>query len=143
LAIPPLERAKHGVCSGENCEIDEGQFFLHGLVRIPVIDADATLNDIFEWGVWASLGRDDYLRALDVWNRPGRESEPPRRAELANDLPQYTSTLGLIGDLVTRGVGLRPLFILRDGTHPLIKEQKTGVTLARLAEITAALHAMD
>ncbi|MEU9370601.1 DUF2199 domain-containing protein [Streptomyces avermitilis] len=35
-------------------------------------------QDVFSWGVWVSLSRDNFARALEVWNTEDREAERPR-----------------------------------------------------------------
>lgn len=43
------------------------------MIEIPVIGSD----EVFSWGVWASLSRESLSRAADLWGTPGREAETP------------------------------------------------------------------
>ncbi|MBX6724249.1 MAG: DUF2199 domain-containing protein, partial [Dactylosporangium sp.] len=63
-------------------------------------------DHFFFWNVWVSLSRKNFFRALDVWERPGREAEPPYFGWLSNELPGCAlSTLNLKTNLHTRPVG--------------------------------------
>lgn len=118
----------------------EGEhFFIRGRIRIPVVGAE---HD-FEWGVWTSLSRDNFARTLEVWDRKGREAEPPMFGWLTVDLPAYgPSTLNLATMVHTQPLGLRPLVVLEPTDHPLSVEQREGITLARVQEIAEQnLHA--
>ena len=120
-----------------------------GAVVIPVTDAAGTE---FDWGVWVSLSRDSFTRALSLWSAPGREREQPYFGWMSTELPLYRpSTLSLKTRVHTQAVGQRPLIELEPTDHPLAVEQRTGITLARVQEIAemllhalpAPLHARD
>ena len=83
-----------------------------------------------------SLSRDNFARTLDIWEREGRESEPPMFGWLMVDLPTYEpSTLSLKTTVQTRPLGLRPLVELEPTDHPLAVEQRDGITLAHVQAI--------
>lgn len=120
---------KSSQLSQEQCIIDDEHFFIRGRLVIPVIDAGAGAE--FNWGVWVSLSRDTFARALSLWTTPDREKEPPYFGWLSTDLPLYQpSTLQLKTRVHTEPVGSRPLVELEPTVHPLAVEQRTGITLA-------------
>ena len=64
----------------------------------------------FDWGVWVSLSRDSFTRALSLWTTAGREREQPYFGWLSTELPLYQpSTLSLKTRVHTQAVGQRPL----------------------------------
>jgi hypothetical protein len=133
--IPEDERASRGQLSEEQCVIDGRFYFVHGLIRIPVLGED----EAFEWGVWVSLSEKSWDRTCELWETPGRESEPPYFGWLSTELPLYPSTLNLKTHVHTRPVGLRPLIELEPTDHPLAIEQRQGIRPARLRDIAETL----
>jgi hypothetical protein len=118
---------------------DEGNpnYFIRGVITIPVLDAD----DAFRYGVWSSLSETSFRRVVELWDDPARVEEEPYVGSLSNSLPGYPDTLGLLLDVVTPTLELRPSFLLRDGDHPLVREQRKGITTARIRELAElSLH---
>ncbi|MFE2418238.1 DUF2199 domain-containing protein [Streptomyces hokutonensis] len=124
--------------SSDQCVIKGRHYFIKGLIEIPVIGS----GDPFSWGVWVSLSRDNFARALDMWNTPGREAEKPYFGWLTTELSLYSpSTLNLKTNAHTRPLGRRPFVELEPTDHPLAVEQRTGITQDRVREIAeAVLH---
>jgi hypothetical protein len=117
--------------SDEQCIILMEHFFVRARIVIPVLDAGTE----FVWGVWVSLSRVNFERALDLWTTEGRESEPPYFGWLSTALPYEPTTVSLKTDVHTQPVGKRPLVELEHDNHPLAVEQHHGITLARVQEI--------
>jgi hypothetical protein len=110
-------------------------FFVRGVLEIPVHG----LEERFAYGVWGSLSADSFGRLIDVWDDPGRVEEPPYFSWLSNSIPGYPETLSLPADVVTRTPELRPAIVLHDGDHPLVREQREGITPDRVREIASLL----
>jgi len=110
-------------------------FFVRGLIEIPIL----TSSDIFAYGVWASVARDSFEQVLEAWEVPTTLAEPGFFGWLSSSLPGYPETLNLALDVVMRGRGIRPAFVLRDADHDLVREQREGILLDRVQEI-AELH---
>ena len=124
----------------EQCVISDEHFFVRGLIRLPVLDAESD----FEWGAWISLSRDNFTRMSEMWQTHGRESEPPYFGWLATELPAYSlTTLNLKTRVHTQPVGLRPLVELEPTDHPLASEQRDGIALARVQELAESLRHPD
>jgi hypothetical protein len=133
---PEYEQEGRGVLGDENCEIEDN-FFVRGRICIPVVDTD----EHFEWGVWVSLAEPNYRRMLELWDTPGRETEPPYFAWLSSEVTVYEpSTLNLKAMVHTRPVGERPVIELEPTDHPLAVEQREGITLDRVGELAVKLH---
>lgn len=130
-AIPQAEREERAMLSSDMCLIDEQHGFIVGNLEIPVIGQD----EHFSWDVWVSLSPANFLRAEQLWQQPGRESEPPCFGWLCTSLPGYPETLHLKTNVHTREVGRRPHVELQPTDHPLAVEQREGITLARVEQI--------
>src|SRR5262245_7256400 len=136
--IPETERKRRCLLSSDQCIIDDMHFFIAGNLEIPV----AGRKERFSWDVWVSLGPANFGRACDLWETPGRESEPPYFGWLSTVLPGYLYTLHLKTMVHTREVGCRPFVELEPTAHPLAVEQRQGITLSRVKEIAElVLHA--
>lgn len=136
FAIPEAEREARAELASEQCIIDGKYFFVLGRIVLPLLDGPAT----FVWLAWASLSPANFLRMSTLWDTPGREAEPPYFAWLQSALPGYEpSTLSLKACVRTMPVGERPLIELEPCDHPLSREQRDGITLARLRQIASAV----
>ncbi|MEU6851817.1 DUF2199 domain-containing protein [Actinacidiphila alni] len=135
---PGFETDPDSMLSSDQCVIKGQHFFIRGLIEIPVIGSE----DVFSWGVWVSLSRDNFTRSLEVWNTAGREAEKPYFGWLSTELALYPeSTTNLKTNAHTRPIGNRPFIELEPTDHPLAVEQRTGITLDRVREIaTAVMH---
>ncbi len=135
---PSFENEPDCLLSSDQCVIKGQHFFIRGLIEIPVIGS----QDVFSWGVWVSLSRDNFARALEVWSTEGREAEKPYFGWLSTELALYPeSTTNLKTNAHTRPVGKRPFIELEPTNHPLAVEQRTGITQDRVREIAmAVLH---
>jgi hypothetical protein len=135
---PSLVGDKSSTLGQEQCIIKGEHFFVRGRLVIPVTDADPGTE--FDWGVWVSLSRENFTRAMALWTTPGRERERPSFGWLSTELPLYQpSTLSLKTRVRTQAVGQQPLIELEPTGHPLAVEQRSGITLARVQEIAGAL----
>ncbi|MBL8097690.1 MAG: DUF2199 domain-containing protein [Anaerolineales bacterium] len=124
--------------SSDQCEVrgekffDEKHYFIVGNIHIPIIDS----TEIFNWSVWVSLSKENYKRASKLWNKTGREKEPPYFGWLSTSLSAvYPETLNLKTNVHTQPVGIRPFIELEPTDHPLAIEQRNGITMSRVQEI--------
>ena len=134
--VPEDERERRVRMTDDSCIIDGQQFFVRGLVELPIIGS----GDKFAWSVWISISEEDYVRSGEIWEQLGRESEPPQQGRLSNFVPIYPDTLDLKTKVHTRPVGQRPYVELEPSEHPLSREQREGISRARVEEIKAKLH---
>lgn len=135
---PDLAARPGNMLAEEQCVIDNEHFFVRGRIVLPVRDAD----DDFEWGVWVSLSKANFVRMAEVFEDPARVQEPPYFGWLSVILPGYEpTTLDLKTNLHTQELGVRPLVELEPTDHPLAVEQREGITVARVQEFAEiALH---
>ena len=109
----------------------KANYFIRGLVEIPVLGDDVG----FCYGVWSSLSEQSFGRVYELWDDPARVDEPAYFGWLSNSLPGYPETLNLGLDVVVERIDERPRFYLRDADHPLVQEQRGGITMERVREI--------
>jgi hypothetical protein len=130
------------VLEADLCIVRGEHYFIQGNIEIPIIDDDA--GAMFSWGVWVSLSEKNFQRSLALWEREGRESEPPYFGWLSTDLALYPGgTLGLKTNVHTQPVGRKPLIELEPTDHPLAVEQRHGITWVRVQEIAEAMLHQD
>jgi hypothetical protein len=135
--LPESERGEGSVLEGELCVIKGEHHFIRGLLEIPVLGH----NQAFVWNVWSSLSRDNFERAIEMWESSDRASEPPFFGWLSNDLTAvYPTTLNLKLNVHTRIIGIRPILELERTEHPMAIEQRVGITLDRVREINALVR---
>ncbi|MER5352927.1 DUF2199 domain-containing protein [Kitasatospora sp. NPDC002551] len=133
---PRYARRRDSELTADQCVIKDREFYVHGLIEIPVLDGD----EPFSWGVWVSLSEANFARMHDLWEDPAREQEPPYFGWLTTELPLYPqSTLLLKTHVHTRAVGRRPLIELEPTDHPLAVEQREGITGERVREFADRL----
>jgi hypothetical protein len=133
--IPQEELESRCNLDSDLCSIDEQHFFIRGCLEIPVLDG----NGPFAWGVWVSLSKENFKRTIELWEIDGREKELPYFGWLSTCVPLYANTLNLKTHVHTRVLGIRPFIELEPTDHPLVIEQRKGITMARVKEIAEAL----
>jgi hypothetical protein len=112
---------------------DEGTrcYFIRGVLHIPIVESDET----FAYGVWSSLSEASFARVVELWEDPARMHETPYFGWLSNSIPGYPETVSLPLDVMTNALDLRPALVLHDGDHPLVREQRNGISWERVREI--------
>jgi hypothetical protein len=124
----------------DTCRIDEKHFFILGNLRLPIVG----LEKSFSWTAWVSLSKENFERALSLWETPGREKERPYFGWLSNSIPGYPATMNLKTQVHTQPVGTRPEIELEPTEHHLAREQRDGISWERVKEIASiANHYVD
>jgi hypothetical protein len=106
-------------------------YFIRGVLEIPVEGSEQKLG----YGVWSSLSEDSFKQVVQHWDDPARTEQGPYFGWLSNSIPGYPDTRSLPLDVVIQEVETRPLFVLQEGDHPLIAEQREGITTERVRAI--------
>ncbi len=123
FGIPPHERARRVRWNPDTCVIDDTDFFIRGVIRIPLKDQDQ------DWGlgVWVSQKRENFQTYLDNHRS---DTIGPFFGWLCTQIPYYQpSTLFLKTMAHFRGGDLRPDIVVEPTDHPLARAQKDGITL--------------
>jgi hypothetical protein len=133
--LSPDERAAQVTGAGDFRVWNGGQgthHFVRGVIEIPVHG----LDDVFCYGVWASLSGESYARATAAYD--ANEATGPLFGWLSNRLPGYPETLHLKTNVNVRP-NRRPSIVLHGADHPLVREQREGISLQRVQEIVEAV----
>ena len=134
------EREERAVLGSDQCIIDQEKYFVRGLIELPRIG----FADVFLWGVWASVWKEDFDEIGKNWGTPGRENLiGPYQGRLNNRLSAYPDTLNLKCTIRIQPVGSRPLFYLDEPAHPLTCEQRQGISLERIQQIASRIMHRD
>lgn len=130
------DRDVRATIGSDQCVIDQKHFFIRGCVEVPIIGSD----DVFLWGLWASVRENVYDEISEIWELRDREKlRGPFKARLANSLSEYPATLNLKCEILIQPVGTRPLFRLEEAGHPFTVEQQFGITRNRALELVGLL----
>lgn len=82
---PSFADAPDCLLSSDQCVIKAQHYFVKGLVEIPVIGTD----NVFSWGVWVSLSRENFSARRTSGTRQGAN---PRNLTSAGSPPTCPST---------------------------------------------------
>jgi hypothetical protein len=129
------DRDARAIIGSDQCIIDHEWFFVRGCLEIPILGSD----EIFLWGVWASVREEAFDEISECWELEGREkTHGPFKGRLANSLSVYPPTPNLKLRIVMQPVGTRPLFVIEE-EHPLATEQRGGISRDRAMDLAALL----
>jgi hypothetical protein len=131
--IPVDERDRRCVLTSETCIVDDQFYFVRGCLEIHVHHE----AEPFSWGVWCSLSQANFEIFMQHIDAPKRAHIGPFFGWLSAALPLYPDTANLKTRLHLRDDGQRPFIELEPTEHPLAQEQRTGITIDRVAEIHA------
>jgi hypothetical protein len=136
LRVPIDEREFRTRCGDDWCRLrdragNQEQFYLRVTLPVEVLGERRQLH----WGVWVEVTQSVYERVMDLWDDTNQAAEPPLPGTLANELPDYPSTLGLRGSIQLSGPSTAPRFFLeKQMDHLLAREQRSGVYPERALE---------
>lgn len=134
--MTPEERENRALISSDQCIIDDKEYYVRGLIEIPIIGAD----EPFLWGVWACMWEQDFDVIHETWTLEGRERTiGPFKGRLANKLgvyPQSTSNLRLRIEI--QPIGSRPHFFLEED-HLITIMQRDGITESTARELSSSV----
>ncbi|MEW6736455.1 MAG: DUF2199 domain-containing protein [Acidobacteriota bacterium] len=127
--VPEEERDKLIELTPDTCIIDNEDFFIRGVIEIPILDYPQT----FDLGVWVSQKRENFYTYLDKYD----SSEiGPFFGWLSTKITYYEEdTLSLKTMAHFRSGGQRPIIELEATEHQLSIDQREGITLEKAWEI--------
>lgn len=134
--IPPAERATRLFLTSDLCVLDNEHFFIRCVLPIAIKGSD----EVFCYGIWSSLSKENFLRYQSSYDEDMSDWEP-MFGWLSNWIPGYPDTRSLKLSVQPGAIGKRPSATLEPTDHPLAVEQREGISLNRLAEIVSpAIH---
>jgi hypothetical protein len=117
------------------CVIDGEDFFVRGLIHVPVIGT----NETFCFGVWGSLSKDNFENLYAMDDDPKRVEIKPMFSWLSSSIKDYPETLSLKMSARVLEPRDRPIFELDYCDHPLAQDFQNGILPTRVKEITEKL----
>ena len=127
--VPEAERERRIKLSSDHCIIDGEQFFIRGVLEIPVHDYKRP----FGFGVWVSQKRENFYTYV---KNPDTDEIGPFFGWLCTRIAFYEpNTLYLKTMAHFRPGNLRPFIEVEPTEHPLAVDQREGITLDRAWEI--------
>ena len=127
--IPEAERDQRIALTSDTCVIDGEEFFIRGVIEIPVHDAAHP----FGIGVWVSQRRDNFLAYV---RSPESDQIGPFFGWLCTRIAYYPEdTLFLKTMAHFPGGELRPRIEVEPTDHPLAVDQREGITIEKAWEI--------
>ena len=137
LHVPPQERAERVNLGTDDCVIDGKEFYVRGCLEIPIIGR----IEPFVWGAWVSLSQKSFERYVELYDAEGRATESAFFGWLCNMPPGYPDEEFVKTMVHLRPVPTRPYIALELTEHHLAVEQRNGITIERVKEITeTVLH---
>ncbi|HJQ24545.1 MAG TPA: DUF2199 domain-containing protein [Blastocatellia bacterium] len=128
-SVPEAERDKRVKLTSDTCVIDDEDFFIRGVLEIPVLDYPQT----FGFGVWVSQKRENFQTYLDNWDSA---EIGPFFGWLSTRLNYYKDDTLLLKTMAHfRSGGRRPSIEVGESEHQLSIDQRDGITLAKAWEI--------
>jgi len=116
--------------------LDNEHFFVRGVLLLPIKNTSSSLG----FGVWSTLSKPNFSRYAEHFD-DDLSAWGPMFGYLSNQIPGYPDTLALPLAVQTQGKGLRPKFRLENGQHPLIQDQREGMSVEKWWEIVGpVLH---
>jgi hypothetical protein len=132
FGIPEPERAARIEGNSDTCAIDDEEFFIRGVILIPIVDT----SDHLGLGVWVSQKRENFQTYLNHFD----SSEiGPFFGWLSNSIPYYQPDTWAMKTMAHfQGSKQRPHIELAPSDHPLYLDFSQGVSLDRAWRIVHA-----
>ncbi|WP_170170381.1 DUF2199 domain-containing protein [Hymenobacter perfusus] len=128
FGVPEEERSSRVQLTGDTCIIDNEDFFIRGVIKIPITDEEM----YFGIGVWISQKKENFE---NYQQHPDSAEIGPYFGWLCSDISEFGDTLSLKTEAHFQSGNLRPWIKLHTSDHPLAVAQREGISLARAWEI--------
>lgn len=130
--IPASEQSRRVRQNLDWCVIDEKEFYVRGVLKIPIVDHPK--GESFCYGVWVSLSEKSYTHYIGLGN--GIVPAGTRFfGWFCNRIENYPDTLSLKTNVLPQSNGMRPWIVLQPTDHPLYIDQKQGLSMDRVHEL--------
>jgi hypothetical protein len=123
------ERDKRIKLTSDTCVIDEQDYFIRGVIEIPIHDYPRT----FGFGAWVSQKKENFMKYLDNWDS---DNIGPFFGWLCTRITYYAEDTRSLKTMVHFRTGnSRPTIELEPTDHPLAIDQSEGISLDKAWEI--------
>ena len=98
VSLPSAERTERVKEGDDLCALwassdaERHRYFVRCGLKVSLLDAEGQTA----WGLWAEVSEADFRRIVETWSDPEQASFPPMAALLANRVPDYPETVGLL-----------------------------------------------
>ena len=116
--------------TSETCVIDDHDYYVRGSLEVPVQGTD----DLISYGLWVSLGKQNFERYVELLHVKQRDHEGPFFAWLSDPVPTYPPFEHLKSRIHLRN-GIRPYIELEPTDYPLAVEQREGASPSRVQKL--------
>ena len=129
------QKESMGRINSDFCTITHGEetdFFIRAVLEVPI----RGVAEPFTWGLWVSLSEKSFKRYYDTYDDP--VAGDGFFGWVCNEVPWYPPAESLATDVAVRLGGMRPLLLLHHGgenDHPLVRDQRHGISVAKAQEI--------
>jgi hypothetical protein len=124
--------------SEDFCVIEDRDFFVRCVLVLPILGT----TEKFGYGVWSTLSKENFANYVAGFDDGTYDGQGPWFGWFSNDLKGYPTTLNMKCNVHLRAGRQRPYLELHDIDHPLVDEQRDGISFDRLLDIYA-LHGHD
>jgi hypothetical protein len=101
------------------------RYFLRAVLPVRITDR----GEDTRWGLWVEVPEANARRAWDLWNSPAQNHEPAFAGCIANRIPGYLDTIGLLVEVQLTGPTTRPRALFASTVdHPFAVDCRAGVT---------------
>jgi len=120
------------VLTEDFCVLDGEHFFVRAVLYLPIKEFK---KEKFGFGVWTTLSKKNFGIYVENFDRTDQGDLGPWFGWFSNRLEGYPDTLNLKCQVYPQFERLRPQIELEMTDHPLVLEQKEGVSINRVLEI--------
>jgi len=126
--IPAKERNARVYLSTDICVIDDSEFYIRGVLSIPVVDS----GDEFRWGLWAKVEKGDFDIYNEYWDGNLPENLPALHGSLSGTMKNYPDSNMVPVEIYLQSGDQRPLFKVISDENSLGSDQKKGITMEKV-----------
>ena len=131
-SIPEDELEKRTFLTSDTCVIDDEHFFVRGCLEMTVIGID----EIFSFGAWVSLSKENFEKFEDLYEESNRDKNDPMFGWFSSWVwPFYETEENIKTRIHLRNNGIRPFIELEPSEHPLSVAQQNGITAEQVIEM--------
>ena len=125
--------------SEDFCVLNDEHYFVRCILELSILGAD---NECFAFGTWSTLSKKNFALYTETFDSGDQGELGPWFGWFSNRLRGYPDTFNLKCQVHPRSGRRRPYIQLEPIDHPLVREQRNGITFDRLLEIYA-IHGHD
>jgi hypothetical protein len=120
------------VVTSDMCILEGEHYFVRGVLELPIVNLP---GEKFGYGAWSTLSKPNFDKVVEHFDIGCPPDLGPWFGWFSNRLKGYPDTLNLKCNVLPQPNRQRPLIELHEIDHPLVVEQRNGISIDRLFEI--------